>query len=99
MLEPILIELTLLEKSHPLIPPNTPEENSRILFELENRLRTYIVAKLKKAYGERWWEKGVPEDVRQNARKRKENRVLPPYYPKNTYHEIYYADFTDYTKS
>jgi len=98
MLEPILIELTELEKGRPQIPPNTHDQNSKILFELENSLRKHIVAKLKEAYCRDWWEKGVPDDVKHNAKKRKETRLLPLYYPKREYHEIYYADFSDYTK-
>jgi len=98
MLEPLIIELTQMELGHPQLPPNTHDQNSKILYELENNLRTFIVEKLKEKFGKDWWDKGVPDDAKKNAVKRKESKSLPPYYATQVYHEIYYIDFADYAK-
>lgn len=98
MLEPLIIELTQLELDRPRLPPNTHDQNSKILYELENSLRTFIVKKLKEKFSRDWWDIGVPKDVKKNAVLRKESKTLPPYYPEQVYHEIYYVDFADYAK-
>lgn len=97
MFEPLIIELEQLEEDLQL-PPNTRDQNSKMLYELENNLRTFIVKKLEENFGEDWWNKGIPDDVQKNATQRKESKTLPPYYPKRSYHEIYYVDFADYSK-
>jgi len=96
-LEPIVLELEP-DTIGPGVPKNTPEQNSKILYELENNLRKCIVTGLRKVWGTEWWKKGVSDDIRQNADVRRKNRSLPAHYPKKAYSEIYYIDFADYKK-
>jgi len=38
-----------------------------LLYRIENELRTFIERELRERYGDEWWEKGVPLNVRENA--------------------------------
>ena len=80
-------------------PPPIEPEPYNILKDFENRLRRFIQSGLENTVGEKWWKLGVPLDVQERCRERKEKREKAyPWMEKKEYPLIFYADFLDYAK-
>jgi hypothetical protein len=84
-----------------IIETVSPEETSRrrltqaydIISHLEPSLRDFIEAELRTVYGDDWWVKGVPNQIRIDCEDRKSKKEKSF---ENTYHPIYYAYVNDY---
>jgi len=69
------------------------------LQNFETKMREFIENKLKEVTGEKWWNRRIPPDVKQNCEDRKQKREASyPWMTKKEYPPICYADFTDYSK-
>jgi hypothetical protein len=64
-----------------------------VLSRLEQSLRNLIQAKLREVYGDSWWERGVPDQVRGSCEQRKQEKEKPE---EALHHPIYYAYVDDY---
>ncbi|MFW9915984.1 MAG: Swt1 family HEPN domain-containing protein [Candidatus Thorarchaeota archaeon] len=70
-----------------------------ILQDLEQTLRIFIITKLEARYGEKWWQQGIPNDIRQKCQERKEKNEKPYPWSEDKEHRLLdYADFSDYAK-
>jgi len=75
-----------------------PSEAYDVLYALETELREFIQKQLK-AISSNWWRERVPQDVRENAEKRKQrNEKQWPWYGGKDKPLICYVDFADYAK-
>jgi hypothetical protein len=70
-------------------------EGYDILSFLELSLRNLISDRLSVIYGDIWWKRGVPEDIREGWNGRKLRKEITA---KVSYHFIYYAFIDDYRK-
>jgi len=66
-----------------------------VLKNLENNLRELISAELSEI-SPKWWKQRIPEDIREEARKRKERNEK--HIGASNHHLIFYVDFPDYKK-
>jgi predicted transport protein len=86
------------EESVPSISHSPDTSPYGITKTLENRLRFFIEDKLS-SISDQWWIQKIPEDVRNNAEKRKQkNEKQWPWYSRDDQSRMAYLDFTDYLK-
>ncbi|KKN25042.1 hypothetical protein LCGC14_0888750 [marine sediment metagenome] len=62
--------------------------------EFERQLRKFLIEKLKEKHGDEWWDKGIPNDLRENAYKRKINKLKED--PKCDFEVWEFLDFKGY---
>lgn len=68
------------------------------LRNLEKSLRSFI-QKWLSSISSNWWKEFIPNDVRDNAEKRKtHNEILWPWHSASGLHPIHFIDFADYSK-
>lgn len=65
-----------------------------LLFCLENAIRKLITDRLKEKYSSAWWETKVPETVKRNVLRKKNNEKDTPFSERSE-EPIYYTDFRD----
>jgi hypothetical protein len=73
------------------------QQGTALIFKLETKLRAFIEKTMVHHYGEKWWKKGIPSDVRQNCKRRMKKNDSPFGLPKSN-RKLDYADFSDYRK-
>mgnify|MGYP001093293494 CR=1 FL=1 len=71
----------------------------QLLKALESTLREFIQSKLNAVFGQNWWNRCVPKEVRERANERKSrNEMLYPWYIQEDLPPIYYISFSDYAR-
>lgn len=72
-----------------------------ILYDFENKFKSFTQRKLEEVYGDNWWNAGIPGDVREKAEKRKTKEEQEPFSVGKGIEErpmISYIAFVDYVK-
>ncbi|MEA1993868.1 MAG: response regulator [Euryarchaeota archaeon] len=65
----------------------------RILSRFERKLRNFLIESLKVSYGENWWQKGIPRNIRRLCEQRREEAMRRK---KKIQPLLYYTDFSHY---
>jgi len=88
-----------IERIIPIEPkePGIPEEyriGYALINDFEAEMRRFLVQKLKLAYGEKWWKRGILKGIRDNCEKRRKDAIIEG--EKEPLEN--YMDFSDYVQ-
>lgn len=78
------------KKSEKITQGKTQNEMS----DFENFMREFIESELRKKFGEKWWKQGIPRDVRDKCKERREAEKKH-FWKKHEERLFWYSDFDD----